>query len=68
MKHIFDKLRTGRYLETWAGNAAPMCLATFFFWDSGTPEQKSPIGFLRAILFQVLEQHPDFIPIAFPDL
>jgi hypothetical protein len=68
MKHIFDEPRTRRYLETWAGNAVPMCLATFFFWNSGTPEQKSQIGFLRAILFQVLEQHPDLIPITFPDL
>lgn len=68
MKQIFDEPRTRRYLEKWAGKEAPMCLATFFFWNSGTPEQKSQIGFLRAILFQVLEQHPDLIPITFPDL
>lgn len=68
MKHIFDEPRTRQYLQAWAGRTNPLCIATFFFWNSSTPEQKSRIGFLRAIPFQILEQHPDLIPITFPDL
>ncbi|KAH0538897.1 hypothetical protein FGG08_004553 [Glutinoglossum americanum] len=70
MKHIFDDQRTHKYLSFWARNAfpqeAPLCLATFFFWNSGTKEQKSQMGLLRALLFQVLEQYPDLIPVTFP--
>jgi hypothetical protein len=70
MKHIFDDDRTRRYLHQWASNAQrphpPLCLATFFFWNSGTSEQRSQAGMLRALLFQVLERHPDLIPVVLP--
>ena len=70
LKHIFDDQRTHQFLSHWAENgrpgAAPLCLATFFFWNSGTAEQKSQLGLLRALIFQVLEQYPDLIPVAFP--
>lgn len=70
MKHIYDDTRTRRYLEQWgqkgSAGSAPCCLATFFFWSTGTTLQKSQNGLLRSLLFQVLGQHPDLIPLALP--
>ncbi|PMD19918.1 hypothetical protein NA56DRAFT_574848 [Hyaloscypha hepaticicola] len=77
MKHIFDDIRTRQYLRVWAtGNAhesqsrqqIPLCLATFFFWNSGTPEQKSQSGLLRALLYQVLSDWPELISVVFPHM
>jgi NACHT domain len=77
MKHIFDDARTRRYLEQWAADdrcgsqilqRSPLCLATFFFWNSGTPEQKSQTGLLRALLYQVLSFCPELISVVFPEL
>ncbi|CZR64409.1 uncharacterized protein PAC_14307 [Phialocephala subalpina] len=68
MKHIFDEPRTRQLLAAWAGGENQFCMATFFFWNSGTAEQKFRLGFLRAILFQVLDQHPNLIPIVFPEV
>jgi hypothetical protein len=65
MKHIFDDERTRRYLRCWAQDT-PLCVATFFFWNSGSKEQKSQVGLLRALLFQVLSQYPDLIQIMHP--
>jgi hypothetical protein len=38
MKHIYNEPRTHQYFRTWAGEL-PLCSATFFFWNSGNPEQ-----------------------------
>lgn len=65
MKHIFDDHRTRRHLRRWA-NCRPLCIASFFFWGSGTAEQRSQSGCLKALLFQILDQHPELIPIAMP--
>lgn len=70
MKHLHDDSRTSNYLEKWAksagGRSSPLRTATFFFWNSGTGEQQSQSGMLRSLLFQILEQEPDLIPIVFP--
>jgi hypothetical protein len=66
MKHIFDDPRTRFYLEEWA-QGIPLCLVTFFFWNSGTVEQRSQAGLLRGLLYQSLEQYPDLLPIILPD-
>jgi hypothetical protein len=73
MKHIYDDKRTAKYLREWSRGkdggiqrTRPCCLATFFFWSTGTPLQKSQEGLLRALLFQILGQHPDLIPLVFP--
>ncbi|TVY82832.1 hypothetical protein LSUE1_G004720 [Lachnellula suecica] len=72
MKSLFDDQRTYTYLNKWAdtvdsGNE-PLMMATFFFWSGGTPEQRSQIGMLRSLLFQILEQQPDLVPVVFPDI
>jgi hypothetical protein len=69
MKHIYDDRRTKGYLQQWSrtrtAGTVPFCLATFFFWSTGTVLQKSQDGLLRSLLFQVLGQHPELIPIVF---
>jgi hypothetical protein len=65
MKHLFDSPKTAKYLGKWARNI-PLCFATFFFWNSGTKEQKSELGCLRALLFQVLRIYPALTPVIFP--
>jgi ABC-type glutathione transport system ATPase component len=56
MKHIYDDRRTEQYLRMWAKSKTygvprlPLCFATFFFWNSGTEEQKSQLGLIRSLL------------------
>ncbi|KAI0813307.1 prion-inhibition and propagation-domain-containing protein [Xylaria sp. FL0064] len=57
MKYLSHHHRTAKLLSKWAGTS-PLCIGSFFFWNFGTPDQKSLRGFLRAILHQVLDvQH-----------
>ncbi|KIN06970.1 hypothetical protein OIDMADRAFT_108740, partial [Oidiodendron maius Zn] len=67
MKHLYDDPRTRKYLAAWAGDVR-LCISTFFFWNSGSREQKSQIGLLRALLYQLLFQLPDLVPIILPEL
>jgi hypothetical protein len=65
MRYIYDHPLTKQGLGIWAG---PTCLtvAGFFFWNSGTSDQRSQLGLLRALLFKILQQHPDLIPVILP--
>ncbi|KUJ06478.1 uncharacterized protein LY89DRAFT_692455 [Mollisia scopiformis] len=74
MKHLFEDPRTRSYLENWAHDSASdgtepttLCVASFFFWNSGSLEQKSQTGLLRRLLHQILLAIPDLIPITFPE-
>ncbi len=76
IKNIFDDSKTHRYLKVWAkegDNSSPrypqilLCLPTFFFWNSGTREQKSQSGLLKALLSQVLSACPNLVPLVFPE-
>lgn len=49
MKCLYDDKRTKRLLTQWVDNQ-PLCLATFFFWNSGPRQQKSQTGLLRSLL------------------
>jgi hypothetical protein len=70
MKHIYDDKFTKQFLQDWScdplAGPTPCCVATFFFWNSGTDMQKSIQGLLRSLLFQVLGRCPDLIPVVFP--
>lgn len=45
-----------------------MITASFYFWSSAKdPLQKSDIGLLRSILFQILRQCPELIQHAYPE-
>lgn len=71
MKYIFDNPKTLQCLQTWSRTnteVTPCCVASFFFWNSGTEIQKSQQGLLRALLLQVLMKNPDLAPIVFPSV
>ncbi|KAL9618805.1 MAG: hypothetical protein Q9160_006528 [Pyrenula sp. 1 TL-2023] len=59
--------KTQDYLRTWAGSK-PVVNAVFFFWISGSLEQRSQTGFFRSLLHQLLNAHRKLIPVTFPDL
>lgn len=65
MRYICDQRLTMTLLKAWSG-ATPLTIASFFFWNSGTREQRSQSGFLRAILYEVLSQHPELLPNVLP--
>jgi hypothetical protein len=67
MRYIYDSKSTWECLQEWTKNT-PLCPATFFFWNSGNSEQKSQSGLLRALLYQVLKNHPQLAPLVFPSL
>jgi hypothetical protein len=65
MRYIYDNPITQQELSVWA-EQTPLCVAGFFFWNSGTLEQRSQAGFLRTMLYEVLRQHPELIPSVLP--
>ena len=67
MKYISNDRRTKAMLDKWAGSGSLM-ISSFFFWALGTSLQKSQDGFLRALLFGILSQKPEWIPAVFPHL
>ncbi|KAF7546929.1 hypothetical protein G7Z17_g8085 [Cylindrodendrum hubeiense] len=54
-------------LQQWA-KKRPVCTAGFFFWTSGSQEQRSQTGLLRYLLHQLLSANPELIPSTFPAL
>ncbi|KIL90671.1 hypothetical protein FAVG1_06406 [Fusarium avenaceum] len=55
------------YLRKWAVKK-PVSTAGFFFWTSGSRQQRSQTGLLRYLLHQLLSADPDLIEKAFPSL
>jgi hypothetical protein len=71
MKYILAHPDMPRHLRRWAASGDPAGsrsprFASFFFWASGTKEQRSQSGLLRSILYEVLIQEPKLVPLAFP--
>lgn len=65
MRYICESEETKRRLLVWAGDI-PLTICQFFFWNSGTIEQRSQAGLLRCLLYDILKQHGHLIPIALP--
>jgi hypothetical protein len=53
-RHLFRNSQIFDHLEAWSGEA-PGVTAGYFFWNSGTEMQNSPIGMLRSILYESLQ-------------
>lgn len=65
IKFLFEHEQTQVYLRRWAG--AKVVVAAFFFWAAGSSElEKSYLGLLRAVLFQVLQECPMLIEKVVP--
>ncbi|RSL56235.1 hypothetical protein CEP54_008956 [Fusarium duplospermum] len=56
-----------KYLRLWAADK-PVQTAGFFFWTSGSRQQRSQTGLLRSLLHQLLSSSPELIAKTFPDL
>ncbi|ORY14705.1 hypothetical protein BCR34DRAFT_225132 [Clohesyomyces aquaticus] len=64
-KHLYRHSQTKEALGIWA-DGQHLVTASFFFWSIGTPMQKSQEGLLRSLLFEILRQCPNLIPLACP--
>jgi hypothetical protein len=67
LKYISEHAQTWTSLRTWAGGRE-LTVSSFYFWNLGSPLQKSQSGLLRALLFNLLEPRPQLVPLAFPGL
>jgi hypothetical protein len=66
MKYICEDSRTPKLLAQWGGTDKDVLMVAFF-WVSGTPDQASQIGLLRSLLYDILSQRRNLIPVVFLD-
>ena len=66
MKFLCHDPRSTSLLKMWA-NGRQLAVAKFFFWKPGTDMENSLNGMLRTLLYDILRQCPDLIPLVFPD-
>ena len=66
VRYLYDEKRTKKLLEAWAGPDLQLLTTSCFFWNPGTPMQKSQAGLLRSLLHGVLQQCPELIPSVSP--
>ena len=66
MKYLTSEERSQNALKTWSQGKS-LIVARHFFWNAGTPMQKSYQGLLQTILSQILSQHAEYIPIICKD-
>ncbi|KAI1493928.1 hypothetical protein F5X96DRAFT_619896 [Biscogniauxia mediterranea] len=62
MKYIINNELLKTHLRTWAGSSRKLLLGGFYFWNSGTAEQKSHAGLLKTLLFECLSNMPELVP------
>lgn len=67
MRFLFQHALTRKYMKAWA-DGKPVCMAGFFFWTSGSRDQRSQTGLLRSLLHKLLSKNMELIPDTFPDL
>ncbi|MCJ1360311.1 MAG: hypothetical protein MMC33_010316 [Icmadophila ericetorum] len=65
MRYLSRDKRTKNYLQRWAGGKA-LLTASCFFWNLGSPMQKSQKGLIQSLLYQLLRQRPDLCEVASP--
>lgn len=67
MKFLAQKRRTREELSLWSRTQGKtLILSQFFFWNSGTLLQRSLEGLYRGIIWDILRQCPNLIPVVFP--
>lgn len=65
MKFICHHPKTMQMLRRWSSQER-VTTASFFFWNSGTTDQKSMTGLLRTICYDLLREAPDKVKSVFP--
>lgn len=64
MSYICEDPRTISCLRTWAGTkGSKLITPKFFFWSPGSVMQKSSVGLLRSLLYQIFQEHPEIAPL-----
>lgn len=61
MKFVDSHKTTLSKLQTWA-SGYKLVKASHYFWVNGSALQKSQLGLLRALCFEILRQCPDLVP------
>lgn len=65
MRFLFEHQQTRLDLRCWAGG--DVIVAAFFCWRAGSSElEKSYLGLLRGLLYQVLHERPEMIELVLP--
>lgn len=67
MRFICRSHLTRAALREWAGSLS-LTIGSFFFWNSGTRQQRSQTGLLRTLLHDILSQNRELIPIVMPSV
>ncbi|KAF5002501.1 hypothetical protein FGRMN_326 [Fusarium graminum] len=67
MRFLSSNAMAIHHLQKWAVEK-PVTTAGFFFWTSGSRQQRSQTGLLRYLLHQLLSSDPDFVEQTFPNL
>ncbi|KAL1873205.1 hypothetical protein Daus18300_004025 [Diaporthe australafricana] len=62
-----QKSRCRTYLEDWA-DGKTLVVASFYFWASGSHIEASQRGLIQTLLYQLLQQSPDIIPMVIPKI
>ena len=65
MKRICHDTRTMDSLRLWA-RGAKLVKASCYFWNPGTTMQKSHLGLLQSLLYEIMTDHRDLMPLLFP--
>lgn len=60
MKYLVTHESTETALRAWSGGKS-LTIGKFFFWNAGTPMQKSLQGLLQSLLYEILRQQPEWI-------
>lgn len=66
MKFVATHPKTRDAVVEWAGTNK--IHVAKFFWNLGTPLQRSSTGMLRALVYSILERFPELIPAVLPSL
>jgi hypothetical protein len=63
MKYLAAHSKTEEILRQWAGDE-DLVIAKHFFWNSGSAIQRSHVGLVQNLMYQVLQKCPELIPFA----
>ncbi|OTA90875.1 hypothetical protein M434DRAFT_397651 [Hypoxylon sp. CO27-5] len=66
MKFLCRHAKTHEALNSWSTGDL-LITASFYFWNAGTPMQKSLQGLLKSLLYEILRQCPLLIPVVTPN-
>jgi len=65
MKYINTEPQTSKHLAAWKGHRR-LLSASFYFYYNGLPVQKSQMGVIQSLLYNILDEEKSLIPVAFP--